>query len=211
MASLSGDLRATRAPGSYEPASSTSARKLFAVRVLNYLTNHVVTHLPSYRLRHAWYRRVLGIELAKGAVVHLGCYVWFYGPGQLRRGGLRIGAHSRINRNVCLDTRGSLHIGENVSISPEVAILTAYHPPEDPEFRVHTRPVRIDDYAFVGARATVLAGVTIGRGAVVAAGAVVTRDVPPLAIVAGVPARQVGTRPEAALAYTIDDPPPLFE
>jgi maltose O-acetyltransferase len=53
--------------------------------------------------------------------------------------------------------------------------------------------------------------VRIGRGAVVGAGAVVTRDVPPLAVVAGVPARQVGTRPEEALRYVLDEPPPLFE
>jgi acetyltransferase-like isoleucine patch superfamily enzyme len=199
------------APAQFEPAEKTGRLKLFVVRALNYLTNHVVCHLPSFRLRHAWYRRVLGISLGEGAAVHLGCYVWFYGPGQLRRDGLVIGAHSRINRDCCLDARGSLHIGENVSISPEVTILTAYHPIDDPEFRVATRPIEIDDYAFIGTRATILAGVRIGRGAVVGAGAVVTRDVPPLAVAAGVPARQVGTRPEEALRYVLDEPPPLFE
>jgi len=199
------------APAKFEPAEKTGRLKLFTVRTLNYLTNHVVCHIPSFHLRHAWYRRVLGISLGRGAVVHLGCYVWFYGPGQLRRDGLVIGAHTRINRDCCLDARGSLRIGENVSISPEVTILTAYHPIDDPEFRVATRPIEIDDYAFVGTRATILAGVRIGRGAVVGAGAVVTRDVPPLAVVAGVPARQVGTRPEEALRYVLDSPPALFE
>ncbi len=199
------------APAKFEPADKTGRLKLFMVRALNYLTNHVVCHVPSFHLRHAWYRRVLGISLGRGAVVHLGCYVWFYGPGQLRRDGLVIGAHTRINRDCCLDARGSLRIGENVSISPEVTILTAYHPIDDPEFRVATRPIEIDDYAFVGTRATILAGVRIGRGAVVGAGAVVTRDVPPLAVVAGVPARQVGTRPEEALRYVLDQPPSLFE
>src|SRR4051794_8273253 len=105
MASLSGDLRTRVAPGSFEPASQTGALKLFLVRTLNYLTNHVVAHVPSYRLRHAWYRRGLGIRLGEGAAVPLGCYVWFYGPGQLRREGLTIGAHSRINRRCCLDAR----------------------------------------------------------------------------------------------------------
>jgi acetyltransferase-like isoleucine patch superfamily enzyme len=199
------------APAKFEPAEKTGRLKLFMVRALNYLTNHVVCHIPSFHLRHAWYRRVLGISLGRGAVVHLGCYVWFYGPGQLRRDGLVIGAHTRINRDCCLDARGSLRIGENVSISPEVTILTAYHPIDDPEFRVASRPIEIDDYAFVGTRATILAGVRIGRGAVVGAGAVVTRDVPPLAVVAGVPARQVDTRPEEALRYVLDQPPSLFE
>jgi maltose O-acetyltransferase len=198
-------------PAQFEPAGQTGRLKLFVVRLLNYLTNHVVSRVPSFRFRHAWYRRVLGIGLGPGAVVHLGCYVWFYGPGQLRREGLVIGAHTRVNRDCCLDARGSLRIGENVSISPEVTILTAFHPIDDPEFRVATRPIEIDDYAFIGTRATILAGVRIGRGAVVGAGAVVTRDVPPLAVVAGVPARQVGTRPEEALRYVLDQPPALFE
>jgi len=199
------------APAKFEPAEKTGRLKLFLVRALNYVTNHVISHIPSFHLRHAWYRRVLGISLGQGAVVHLGCYVWFYGPGQLRREGLVIGAHTRINRDCCLDARGSLRIGENVSISPEVTILTAFHPIDDPEFRVATRPIEIEDYAFVGTRATILAGVRIGRGAVVGAGAVVTRHVPPLAVVAGVPARQVGTRPEEALRYVLDQPPALFE
>jgi acetyltransferase-like isoleucine patch superfamily enzyme len=204
------DTGSTPVPAVFEPAEQSGRLKLFAVRTLNYLTNHIVCHLPSFRLRHAWYR-LLGVRLGPGAAVHLGCYVWFYGPGQLRRGGLVIGAHSRINRNCCLDARGSLRIGENVSISPEVMILTAFHPIDDPEFRVATRPVEIDDYAFVGSRATILAGVRIVRGAVVGAGAVVTRDVAPLAVVAGVPARQVGTRPEEALRYVLDASLPLFE
>jgi acetyltransferase-like isoleucine patch superfamily enzyme len=194
----------------FEPAEGTGRLKLFAVRVLNYLTNHLVCHLPSWRLRHGWYR-MLGVRLAPGSGIHMGCYVWFYGPGQLRRGGLVVGANSRVNRGCTLDTRGGLRIGDNVSISPEAMILTAYHPPEDPEFRVATRPVEIDDYAFVGARATILAGVRVGQGAVVAAGAVVTRDVPPLAIVGGVPAKQVGTRPADAVGYVIDEPLRLFE
>jgi acetyltransferase-like isoleucine patch superfamily enzyme len=195
----------------FEPAEKTGRMKLLLVRILNYVTNYVVSHVPSWKLRHFWYRRVLGISLGKGSGIHMGCYVWFYGPGQLRREGLVIGRNSRVNRGCTLDTRGSLRIGDNVSISPEVTILTAYHPVDDPEFRVATKPVEIDDYAFVGARATILAGVTIGRGAVVAAGAVVTRDVPPLAIVGGVPALQVGTRPADALRYVIDEPLRLFE
>jgi acetyltransferase-like isoleucine patch superfamily enzyme len=185
--------------------------KLFAVRVLNYLTNHIITHVPSYTVRHGWYRRVLGIRIGEGAAVHLGCYVWFYGPSQLRHDGLTIGARSLIHRDCCLDARGSLRIGENVSISPEVTMLTAFHPVDDPEFRVANQPIEIDDYAFIGTRAMILPGVRIGRGAVVGAGSVVTRDVPPLAIVAGVPARQVGTRPPEALEYTLTGARPLFE
>lgn len=191
--------------------SARGGLRLFTIRVINYLTNYVVCHIPSFALRRVWYRRVLGVKFGAHAGIHLGCYIWFYGPGQLRRDGLTIGAYSRINRDCCLDARGPLRIGDNVSVSPEVTILTAFHRMDDPTFRVETRPVVIEDYAWIGTRATILAGVTLGRGSVVAAGAVVTRDVAPLEIVGGIPARPIGTRPEEAIGYTLDGPFPLFE
>jgi acetyltransferase-like isoleucine patch superfamily enzyme len=193
------------------PRTVRGALRTFVIRVLNYVTNYVVSHVPSFALRRAWYGRVLGVRMGPHAGVHLGCYVWFYGPGQVRRDGTTIGAYSRINRNCCLDMRGPLHIGENVSISPDVTILTAFHRMDDPEFRVEARPVVIEDHVWVGTRATILSGVRLGRGSVVAAGAVVTRDVGPLEIVGGVPARPIGTRPAEALEYVLDGPFPLFE
>jgi maltose O-acetyltransferase len=71
--------------------------------------------------------------------------------------------------------------------------------------------VSIEDYVWLGARAVILPGVTVGRGAVVAAGSVVTKNVPPLTIVAGIPARPVGMRDSAATVYELDWPLPLFE
>jgi maltose O-acetyltransferase len=194
-----------------ERGTVSGALRMFAIRVLNYLTNHLVCHVPSFAARRFWYRRVLGATFGEHAGVHLRCYVWFYGPGQIRRDGLHVGAYSRINRGCCLDARGSLHIGDNVSISPEVAILTASHGVHDPTFRLESRPVVIEDHVWIGTRAMVLPGVTLGRGCVVAAGAVVTRDVRPLAIVAGVPAREVGVRAADATGYVLDGAFPLFE
>jgi acetyltransferase-like isoleucine patch superfamily enzyme len=63
----------------------------------------------------------------------------------------------------------------------------------------------------VGSRAIIMPGVRLGRGCVVAAGAIVTRDVAPLAVVAGIPARVVGERPDEATHYTLDGRFPLFE
>jgi acetyltransferase-like isoleucine patch superfamily enzyme len=200
-----------RAEATPEELTDGGRLRILVIRTLAYLTNYVISHVPFFALRHLWYRRVLGIQLEQGAGVHLGCFVWFYGPRQIRRSGLRIGAHSRINRNCCLDARGGLEIGTNVSVSPEVSILTAAHRYDDPSFGVENRRVVIGDDAWIGTRATILPGVTIGRGAVVAAGAVVTRDVAAFSIVAGVPARPVGTRPESAVGYVLDQPFPLFE
>lgn len=180
------------------------------IRVLNYLTNHVVNHVPSFAVRHAWYRR-LGVTIGRGSGVHMSCYVWFYGPRQVRRTGLVIGNHTRINRGCCLDGRGRLTIGDNVSISPEVAIITTQHSWRRAGFELESRDVRIDDHAWIGMRATILPGSTIGRGAVVAAGAVVSGEVPPMTVVAGVPARPVAERPCEGVDYVLDHPFPWFE
>ena len=185
--------------------------RLVALRITNYVTNHLVNHIPSYGLRHAWYRRALGVQLGRSAGIHMGCYIWFYGLRNMRRQQLlSIGERSRINRDCCLDARGGLTIGSDVSISLQAMILTAEHPPDDVDFVVETRPVVIEDHVFIGARAIILPGVTIGRGAVVAAGAVVTKDVAPLTIVGGVPARPIGRR-DRFPTYRLEEPFPLFE
>jgi acetyltransferase-like isoleucine patch superfamily enzyme len=184
--------------------------KLRLVRLVAYLTNEVISRTPSYRIRHGWYQRVLGIEMGSGSGIHLGCFIWFFGPSRLRHDRhLSIGRNTRINRDCLLDARGPIRIGDNVSISPEVALITTQHRTDDPGFGVESRPIRVDDHAWIGYRAIVMPGVTIGRGAVVATGAVVTKDVPELTVVAGVPARPIGTRAEPR--YELTDPFPSFE
>ena len=207
--------------GEAQPASARSwlydrafPPRLVCVRILNYLTNHVVAHVPSFTLRHLWYRRALGIQLGRHAGVHMGTYVWFFGPREIRRIGVRIGRNSLIGRNCTLDARSPLTIGDNVSISPEVMILAGTHDVNDPTFPpspVGPHAVAIEDHVWIGTRAMILPGVTVGRGAVVAAGSVVTKDVPPLTIVGGVPAKPLGTRDAGATAYELDSPLPLFE
>ncbi len=194
-----------------EDAAPSTGARLAAIRLLHYLTNYVVSHIPSFRLRRLWYERVLGITFGAHAGVHLGCHLWFYTPRQLRRSGCRLGAYTRINRNCCLDARGRLDIGEHVSISPDVTILTAGHGVDDPSFRVELRPVVIEDHVWIGTRALILPGVTLHRGCVVAAGAVVAKDVPPLAVVAGAPAVHVRDRSSGATQYALDSPFPWFE
>jgi maltose O-acetyltransferase len=201
----------TRAAARQEVSRPTVLSRLFAIRLLNYATNEIVSHVPSFAFRRLWYRRVVGIAFGRHAGIHLGCYVWSYGPSQVRRDEVRIGNHSRINRSCFLDVRGSLQMADNVSVSPQVMILTAYHRGEKKGFPVETRPVVIEDHVWIGARATIMPGVTLGRGCVVGAGAVVTRDVPAFAMVAGVPARTVGERPVAGTDYTLSGTFPLFE
>jgi maltose O-acetyltransferase len=186
------------------------AVKLLVIRILNFLTNRVVNHVPSYTLRHAWYRHVLGIRLGEGAAILLSCYVWFYSPGLVRRDRVSIGHRTRINRGCCLDVRSGLQIGDDVSISPEVMILSTQHDINDPGFVLDGKPIVIEDHVFIGARAIIMPGVRLGRGSVIAAGAVVTKDVESLQIVGGVPARPLGRR-SIDPQYRLDEPAPLFE
>jgi acetyltransferase-like isoleucine patch superfamily enzyme len=190
---------------------SRERNRLLLVRIVNYLTNYVVNRLPSFAIRRSWYERVLGIGFGENAGIHLGCYIWFYGPGQIRRDGVRIGANSRINRDCTLDVREGLIIGANVSVSAECFILTTAERVGGGRSRAERTPIVIEDNVWIGVRAVIMPGVTLGRGCVVAAGAVVTQDVPPLAIVFGSPARTIGVRSEEEADYVLDTKLPLFE
>ena len=118
---------------------------------------------------------------------------------------ISIGQYTNINQLCVLDGRGGLTIGDFVDVAQETNIWTEQHDYNSPSYQAISAPVTINDYVWIASRATILPGVTIGRGAVVAAGAVVTKDVPPLAIVGGVPAKVIGYRNEDALKYQLGD------
>lgn len=170
--------------------------RVAAGAVVAYLYNRVVGHLPSRHLRHGVLRLWLG-AFGAGSGVQLGCRF-------LNGRKVSLGPRNVINFGTLIDGRKfPVTTGADVSIGPEAAILTLGHDPRSPDFADRGGAVRIGDRAWIAYRAIVLPGVTIGEGAVVAAGAVVSEDVPPYAIVAGNPARQVGTRPRD-LAYALD-------
>jgi maltose O-acetyltransferase len=161
-----------------------------------------------------WYTHMLGIDFGSRASVFLGAYIWSNGRSEARRRGVAIGRNSRINRDCTLDVRCGLTIGDNVSVSPEVMILTLSHDYNDPSLSdLDAGPVTIEDHVWIGSRAMILPGVTVGRGAVVAAGSVVTKRVGPMTVVAGVPAKPVAERNADGTAYELgwnDGRPPRF-
>lgn len=156
----------------------------------------IIGTLLSHSMRLFLYRHLLGVRIGPRTSIHRHCR--FYTPR-----GVSIGAHSVVNRDVLLDGRSGLVIGDNVSISEGVLLITLEHDPNSPMFETRGGPIVIEDYVFIGTRVTLLPGVTIGRGAIVAAGAVVTKDVPEYQIVGGVPARTIGQR-SSDLQYSLD-------
>lgn len=155
-----------------------------------------VGYVPFHHFRRFFYR-LFGIKIGRGSTIHM--FASFYKPGNIR-----IGKDTIIGEWAVLDGRDSLVIGDHVDIASQVMIYNAEHDIHSKDFRkAKMGRVEIGDYVFIGPRAVILPGVKIGRGAVVAAGAVVTKDVDELSIVGGVPAKEIGKREEESLNYTL--------
>jgi acetyltransferase-like isoleucine patch superfamily enzyme len=151
------------------------------------LTAFVVAKLPIQMLRLLVYTRLMGLRAGPGARIYKGL--------ELRAADhIEIGAGTIVGFDCILDGRSGLRLGSNVNLSSQVAIWTLQHDPQSPDFEAAGAEVVVEDHAWLSFRCTILPGVRVGEGAVVAAGAVVTKDVAPYTVVAGIPARQIGIR-----------------
>jgi maltose O-acetyltransferase len=120
----------------------------------------------------------------------------FSGSGRIRSR-LTIGSGGWINVGCTFELNDTITIGDRVAIAHEVMVLTSTHKIGTSHRRAGvkvTSPVSIGDGVWLGARSVILPGVTVGDGAVVSTGAVVTKDVPPNSVVAGAPAMVVVKR-----------------
>lgn len=143
-------------------------------------------------LRTAWLR-LLGARIGARVVLH---DVRFFNLYRRGLGGLAVGDDCFLGDECLLDLAEGIELGPQVTLAERVLILTHTNVgykdhPLQKHFPASAAPVRIEAGSFVGANVTLLPGITVGAGSFVAAGAVVTADVPPGALVAGVPARHV--------------------
>jgi acetyltransferase-like isoleucine patch superfamily enzyme len=182
-----------------DSASATATSDASPPRLRNTRRSYTATkiaynigRLHGLRLRLYLYRRI-GMKVGTGCVIRRGVY--FGSPNELE-----LGDGSFLGR-ASLYCTGGVKIGRNVNVSDGVVIVTAKHDVNSPKFGASYVPIRIEDWAWIATNAIVLAGVTIGEGAVVAAGAVVTKDVPPYSIVGGNPAKVIGERKKQEFDY----------
>lgn len=170
---------------------------LLALR--SYLFREWVMYIPFFWVRKIFLRLALH-RMEKNSFVAMGV--------EVRVGGnICIGEGAVVNKKVLLDGRGGkVSIGRHVDIAQEVNIWTLSHDPDDDHYHTIGADVTIEDFVWIASRATILPGVKLGRGAVVATGSVVTRDVPAMTIVAGVPARKIGLR-KSRLEYRFNHQP----
>jgi len=133
------------------------------------------------------------MKVGQGCVIRRGVYL--ASPNELQ-----VGDGSFIGR-ASLYCTGGVRIGRNVNVSDGVVVITAKHDINSPDFNATYEPIVIEDWAWLATNAVVLAGVTVGEGAVVAAGAIVTHDVPAYSVVAGNPATVIGERKKQEFRY----------
>ena len=148
--------------------------------------NFISCTIPFHSIRKLFYRAA-GLKIGKDSFIHMGAR--FYLPR-----GVSIGDGTIIGDHCFMDGRASLKIGSNVDIASDVMIYNSEHDINSEGFDPVEESVEIGDYVFIGPRAIILLGVKIGKGAVVGAGAVVTKNIEPFKIVGGVPAKEIGER-----------------
>lgn len=172
--------------------SVTSAFKKIFNRFFSYFIDlelfflRLIGWIPFHSLRILIYK-LDGVKIGRKAHIHMGTQ--FFDPTKIE-----IGEGTIIGQNAFLDGRDSLKIGKHVDIASDVLIYNSEHDINSDDFKPIHAPVEIGDYVFIGPRAIILPGVKIQKGAVVAAGAVVTKDIPEFAIAGGVPAKVIGER-----------------
>ena len=161
-----------------------------------FMVNKLILKLPFPRLRNF----LLNTYLIKGKQTNIMSNVTFLNKS-LKRNKIQIGDNCIVNSGCILDGRGGqLIIGDNVDIAMGVWIFTVGHDPHSDTHATISKDVVIEDSVWIASRALILPGVTVGFGSVIAAGSVVTKDVPPKSIVGGNPATVIGQR-RSALEY----------
>ncbi len=162
----------------------------------------IVGYIPSSFLRKIIYKFLFGMKIGRYSTIHHGAKI--RAPWKIE-----IGRNTIIGDCAILDGRNGLFIGNNVNFSTGVWVWTMQHDMNSPDFSASGGPVKIEDYVWASCRVTILPNVIIGKGAVLAANSVVTKDVLPFIVAGGIPAKKIGER-SRDLKYTLRSKAPFI-
>lgn len=170
----------------YEPFNGGYLYECLRSQIL-WIYNSIFSKLPSKHIRLFLYRLIFKFPIGNKTAIWRNVYI--------RGVKIEIGSNCIIADHVMLDGRvNKLTIGNNVAISPYVYIWTLEHDPNSVRFVPRGGDVNIKNNVWIASNAIILPGITIGEGAVIASGAIVTGDVAPYTIVSGNPAVKIKDR-----------------
>lgn len=163
--------------------------------LLSFQMNYIrfIMWQPSKHFRRWMLNIYKDVAISKGVPIYHGCQYW-RGPMEIKEG-VNLGFSCQ------LDARRGLYIGRNACLASGVWIWTLHHDYNATNFDAVGGAVYIGDYAWLCSRCTILPNIRIGEGAVIASGAVVTKDVEPWTVVGGVPAKVIGYREKKQYDY----------
>ncbi len=168
----------------------------------SWFLNTIIANTPFWHVRKAFYRHFCKIQLGKESSIGRGAK--FTGD---KFHEIHIGEHCSIPYDSFWVVGASITIGNHVVFGHRVSLYTSDHDPDDADSARRNAPIVIEERAWIGSEVTLLPGVTIGKGAVVAAGSLVTKDVAPFSIVAGRPAKFMRARAVQEFTYLITEIP----
>ena len=158
-----------------------------------------VAHIPSHSIRKFLYRHLFRVKIGKRVTIYHGL--------EIRCGfKISIGEGTIIDDNCILDGRGGLEFGKNINLSSDVCIWTMQHSINDEDFCGSGGKVIVKDRAWISSNTTVLPNVCVGEGAVLASGAVATKNLEDYKVYGGIPAKEIGVR-NSNLSYEFDGKP----
>ena len=159
----------------------------YFINGVNKCSNNTVASIPFHGIRNFIYKKCLKVDVGSNVVIY---------KGTVFRDGYKcsIGKGTIIGDDNLIDARGGLSIGKNCNFSTGVRIWTAQHNPQNTGFAYESAPVRVGSRCWISSNVTLLPGVTVGDGCVIASGAVVTKDCEAYGFYGGVPAKKIGER-----------------
>lgn len=160
---------------------------LLIIRFSNYCCNEIFNKIPSHHIRLLAYKYICCVKIGKNSSI--GMHAVLNSSSKIQ-----IGNNCAIGQYVYLDGRGKLTIRNNVNIAGRCSIYSAAHNYRSPKWEYFEKEVRIDDDVWIASNTVIVQGIHIKRGAVVAAGSVVVKDVEAFEVVGGNPAKKIGER-----------------